>query len=203
MCEQGRVEVCVHPAYEKLLPETTEAVNEVAEPLAGIPGVPDRAVQVYDTGPGYLANARNTMPFYTDSIKDSGWEQSDSYFDFEVALALMQVQGPLEEDAEIGMIEPTARDLERCGKVEEPDMIMSPNPEDFPLEPAAEAQEVVKSWLLKQSGSYNPEFSFYQCSNAEDLVDDFAELEPEKRRTWLEKNFADLRAGKLALRDLP
>lgn len=202
VCEEGRIEVCVHPAYKKLLPETAEAVNEVARPLAGIPGVPSRAVQVSNNGAGYLANTRSTVPFYTDSIKDTGWEQSGLYFDEEIARALVQVQGP-GRGAGMGTVKPTARDLERCGNVEEPDMIMSSTPEDSPLEPAAEAQEVVKSWLLKRVGSYNPDFSLYQCSNAEDLVDDFAELEPKKRQAWLEENFADLRAGKLALRDLP
>lgn len=71
------------------------------------------------------------------------------------------------------------------------------------IEVRLEAQEVVSGWLLKQTGSYNPEFSLHQCSNTDELVKRFVGLEPSKRRAWLEENFADLRAGKLTLKDLP
>lgn len=48
VCEkgEGEIPVCVHPAYEVLLPQTADVVNRVAKPLVGIPGGPVRAEQV-------------------------------------------------------------------------------------------------------------------------------------------------------------
>lgn len=43
--EGGRLPVCVHPAYEKMLPETAAVVRDVAAPLVGVPGGPTSAEQ--------------------------------------------------------------------------------------------------------------------------------------------------------------
>ena len=46
VCDKdGRLPVCVHPAYEKLLPETAAVVRNVAAPLVGVPGGPTSAEQ--------------------------------------------------------------------------------------------------------------------------------------------------------------
>ncbi len=44
-CAEGRISVCVHPAYAKLLPNTAEAIDGLTEPLIGISGAPVRAQQ--------------------------------------------------------------------------------------------------------------------------------------------------------------
>jgi hypothetical protein len=48
VCEKGDggIPVCVHPAYEALLPQAAGVVNHLAAPLAGVPGGPARAEQV-------------------------------------------------------------------------------------------------------------------------------------------------------------
>lgn len=46
VCEQRAINVCVHPAYEVLLPETATTVAEMTKPLAGVAGGPVRATQV-------------------------------------------------------------------------------------------------------------------------------------------------------------
>ena len=42
-----------------------------------------------------------------------------------------------------------------------------------------------------------------ECPNIGKLTERFAKLDPAKRKFWLEKNFAGLRAGKITLKDLP
>jgi hypothetical protein len=43
--ESRRVTVCVHPAYESVLPELSAEANRKLEPLIGLPGVPERLEQ--------------------------------------------------------------------------------------------------------------------------------------------------------------
>jgi hypothetical protein len=45
VCTVNVIEVCVHPAYEGALDETAGIVEAVMKPVAGLPGVPTRAVQ--------------------------------------------------------------------------------------------------------------------------------------------------------------
>ncbi len=49
VCVREEIPVCVHPAYEELLPETATVVGEIAGPLAGVPGAPTRAEQIHST----------------------------------------------------------------------------------------------------------------------------------------------------------
>jgi hypothetical protein len=48
VCAEGRIEVCVHPAYKAVLPDTVAIANAVVQPVLGIPGGPTRVEQ----GPG-------------------------------------------------------------------------------------------------------------------------------------------------------
>ncbi|MFL5758811.1 MAG: hypothetical protein ACJ789_03685 [Thermomicrobiales bacterium] len=45
VCTVNVIEVCVHPAYEGALDETAAIVEAVMKPVAGLPGVPTRAMQ--------------------------------------------------------------------------------------------------------------------------------------------------------------
>jgi hypothetical protein len=45
VCTVNVIEVCVHPAYEGILDETAAIVAAVMKPVAGLPGIPTRAVQ--------------------------------------------------------------------------------------------------------------------------------------------------------------
>lgn len=45
VCRDGRLPVCVHPAYQSQLPEIAALLNRMMEPLIGIPGFPTKAEQ--------------------------------------------------------------------------------------------------------------------------------------------------------------
>lgn len=141
VCREGRIEVCVHPAYERLLPETAKAVNEIADPLVGIRGVPNRALQVSEYAAPGVAGGGNAIALNTIWMEEG---TSNPFFKYEVALGLVQDQAALEGDDGVETMEPTAEDLERCVRAEDREF----------LDPALEAQEVVSGWLLKQTGSY-------------------------------------------------
>ena len=189
VCEEGWITVCVHPAYQGLLPEIAGDINKVAEPLKGVPGVPSRMVQARNIGEPEKRSTENATSFDADSWtwgRDSDGlgsaayalvadEESMTYQDF----------GPNQQRNE--------EDLERCGELQE----------GAYFDPAMEAQAVVVDWLTKEAGGRSMEFPYYQCSNTEKLIKDFADLDPAKRQTWLKKNFANLRVGKTTLKDLP
>ncbi len=184
VCEGGGITVCVHPAYSKLLPETTTAVNRVAEPLVGVIGAPTRAVQIdhYMT-PKDFEKGTATFGYVGDEAK------------FDVAYSLVADEATMEELASTGKEEGfTKEDVRVCGG--------SP-PRRF-FSPSYEAQSVVGDWLLARSGGkLPPRGSTGDCPNAEDLIEGFAALDPAERRAWLDENLADLRAGRVSLDDLP
>ena len=188
VCEEGGITVCVHPAYERLLPQAAEVVNEVGEPLAGIPGAPTRAMQVGSLSPEPSREAESTAFFTVDSIVDGG---GVGWFRSEAAMSLVQGRAAYEGSAP--EVEPTEEDLTRCG----------PGTKEWSVDPALEARAVVANWLLKQLDRREPEFSLEQCPDARKLVERFADLDPAKRRAWLEENLAGLRAGEVTLKDLP
>lgn len=82
VCEDGRVEVCVHPAYERLLPEIFGTINKVARPLEGVPDAPTRAVQAENTTT--YDDERDSAPdvatFDVDTWLwgDGGWEAENA-----------------------------------------------------------------------------------------------------------------------------
>jgi hypothetical protein len=188
VCEEGGITVCVHPAYERLLPQAAEVVNEVGEPLAGIPGAPTRAMQAGSLSPEPGRKAESTAFFTVDSIVDGG---DVGWFRSEAAMSLVQGRAAYEGSAP--EVEPTEEDLKRCG----------PGTKEWSVDPALEARAVVANWLLKQLDRREPGFSLEQCPDAHKLVERFADLDPAKRRAWLEENLAGLRAGEVTLKDLP
>ncbi len=51
-CDQGVPQVCVHPAFQALLPDLGARLREVSAPLAGVPGAPRQFVQAPTVGGG-------------------------------------------------------------------------------------------------------------------------------------------------------
>lgn len=183
VCEGGGITVCVHPAYSKLLPETTTAVNQIAEPLVGVPGAPTRAVQIdHYTTPKDFEKGTANFGYVGDEAK------------FDVAYSLVADEATMEGLASASdRNEYTEEDLRRCGG--------SPHTRYF--EPTYDAQTIVGEWLLKRAGNRLFGGSMSDCPNAGDLREEFAALEPIERRAWLDENLADLRAGRVSLDDLP
>lgn len=87
VCQEERIDICVHPAYEAMLPEVATKANEVATPLAGVPGGPVQATQVPDQ-PSRL-KADGTLEFY---IYDESYLGDQFYV--ELATALVQNTRP-------------------------------------------------------------------------------------------------------------
>lgn len=67
------------------------------------------------------------------------------------------------------------------------------------------AQVAIGRWLLWQAGlpDENVLYSTNGADPAKAAADRFAALDPAQQRAWLEAHFADLRAGKVRLEDLP
>ncbi len=187
LCEDGEITVCIHPAYEKFLPEAAGTVNEVAEPLVGIPGVPTRALQV--NGPETVpddAKARNVVFFGVFDPWGKLYEEDVAY-------------GLVQRDPEMryggypsAQGEFTKEDLRRCGHIRDKEY----------FDPAYAAQIIVGRWLTERAGGRIVEMSG-GCPNSEELVERFAALDAAKREAWLRENFAALRAGGITLEDLP
>ena len=193
VCERGAIEVCVHPAYETALLKTNRVVNDIAEPLVGIPGAPTYAEQRGDAYPSRL-RADGTLLFdirgaFTRSNVNDGFT-FEEYMEAELPFALVaDPSGYIEEDFE------AYNSGESCSK---------------PGGHTGEAQHVVADWLRWQTGIYSSmesetfmDSSRLVCPESEAAVKRFDALAPAERRAWLEKNYADLRAGKLTLKDLP
>lgn len=180
VCEQGRITVCVHPAYATSLPEAARNINELAEPLAGLPGQPTYALQDHDsTYPKRYR--RNSVLFYGDA---SGGEWSE-YGAQNLAYELVAGSG-----SAIGYGYGKALVCESdFGKAE--------------YSPGEETQGIVADWLTMRAGVYSEEMPLAVCQSSEKYVERFTALEPKERQTWLKKNFEDLIAGKLTPEDLP
>lgn len=178
VCEEGRILVCVHPAYETALPETVALVDDLAGPLVGLPGAPEKAEQrgrgaapsrllsdgtlVFDLRGGFIRWNVNMGVGFRD------------YMESDIVYAL--VTGPS------GYGEPDPAQtivagwlLWQTGRYE------SMGSESF--------QDNVNMGLF--------------LPNMEAIIKRFDALEPSERREWFEKNYTDLRAGELTFKDLP
>ena len=192
VCEEGEIPVCVHPAYEVALPQTARVVRDLAGPLVGLPGAATRAEQ-RDAYPSRL-RSDGTLVFdirgaFLRSNVNNGFGFRD-YMESEIAFALVaDPSGYIEEDFE------AYNNDDACSK---------------PGGPPGEAQRVVANWLRLQTGIYSSiksetfrESSRIICPKSEAAVKRFDALEATERRAWLRTHYADLRAGRLTLRDLP
>lgn len=194
VCKEGRITVCLHPAYETALPETARVLEELAAPLLGSPGAPERAEQSGNAYPSRLSSG-GTFLFdirgaFNRSNVDSGFVFED-YMRPDLATAL--VAGPS------GYVEQDTRAYENG------------DPCRGNGEPPGEAQRAVAGWLVFQTGGYGSTDSaaFWEatngglCPQSAVAVERFDALAPSERRAWLRENYPELRAGKLALDDLP
>ncbi len=186
VCEKGRITVCVHPAYAKLLPETTKAVNKVATPLVGVPGAPTRVVQEGSSS-DQPRGGKNVAPFGLESMTNGG----EASFKGDIALDLVMSGSTVNVTS---ASKPTAEDLKRCGggsRSNYYDLIFS-------------TQIVVGAWLSERTDADTPPWMLSTgCPSVDKLTERFAKLDSAKRHAWLKENFAALRDGKLTLKDLP
>ncbi len=199
VCTDGRIAVCVHPAYERALPETAAAIEKVARPLLGLPGAPTRAEQ---REPDLRTNEEPTrllpdglLVFDLNRGAFDRWNTEsgvsvEEFVQSELARALVAEKPVRLED----LFDPKTG-ADSCAR---------------PGELPGEAQSVVAGWLLWQAGEYDSVRSFLIapgpfliCERSESALERFVALGESERQSWLRENYADLRAGSLTAEDLP
>lgn len=185
VCRDAPMPVCVHPAYQPYLDETTAVINRLVAPVVGLPGVPTRAEQGY---PAITGNTDATTLWFDIQPQAQYWEQ----------LLTTSVLYPLTTQ----VVFMPADGNSRSGSVRNP--CPSSNPGS-----CADAQQVIMRWLLRQTGladdryQVGPRFTDPAYDRITPTVERFAALDPAQQQKWLRAHFADLRAGKVRLEDLP
>ncbi len=173
VCMEAPMPVCVHPAYRGWLAETTASLNHLVAPIIGLPGVPLRAEQGYAAVQGKNDLQGRTLWFDLYQQGDVASRQTIPAF------------------AVFGAVRDFHTTMVSCP---------APDGNDCFL-----AQAVIGRWLLRQAGvAYIGTLSSPdQESRVGPAVDRFAALEPSTQRAWLEAHFADLRAGRVTLGEMP
>ena len=174
VCRDAPMPVCVHPAYQPYLDETTAVINRLVAPVLGLPGVPTRAEQGY---PAITGNTDATVLWF------ALYPQSE-YRNLAVTATVRLTRdfgvGPEQASANCPGAHPgscnSARAaigrwlLRQAGLPDEGALISISEGDREPVTPAVER---------------------------------FAALDPAQQREWLRTHLADLRAGKVRLEDLP
>ncbi len=196
VCKDGRITVCVHPAYERAL---SEAAAAIAKPLSGLPGAPTRAEQ---REPDLRTNVEPTRRL------------PDVLLVFDLNRGVFDRWNT---ESGVSLEEFVQPDLARALVAEEPirvEALFDPetgaDPCARPGELPGEAQNVVAGWLVWQAGKYDSARSFLTesgsfliCERSESALERFVALGESERQAWLRENYADLRAGRLKAEDLP
>lgn len=204
VCVDGTITVCVHPAYQRMLPETVDIINRMAQPLAGIPGVPTRAEQrtSADAQPGKSDPPEGAIVFGLEDPAKIGWGYQMLTRD--IARDLVADLHTVDMASFTGMFSNIATtDSDTLG-IEAITLPSGMSP----------AQFVVAEWLLVQvwddvCEEVSP--SNFQCWGWEASVSSegkaarerLTALDPAVRRAWFEEHYTALRAGELTLADLP
>lgn len=204
VCQDGMITVCVHPAYRKMLPETADIINRLAQPLSGIPGVPTRAEQraFLDSMPGKANLPEGTIAFELENPTRFEWGYQTLSRDI--------VRGLVVDPSSPVMVSYYVR-LEQ---IMEGGSNGSSVQEISPPSPMNPAQEVIADWLLERvwddlCQEVSPDV--YQCfgwghtlnPETKAVRDRLNALDPAARHAWFAEHYAALRAGDLTLADLP
>jgi hypothetical protein len=176
VCQQGEiVEVCVHPAYESLLDEISTSADEVFRPLAGLDGVPDRLIDA-DLGPGDLTGTRSTYLSFGDRESIG------------VALGLTL---PLVIDP--GFEQTGVWGASQCVVVD------SLVPDDFEHHCVFGSVTGHPADGTFTNDIHDPDLQARMRAK----IASFRALGPDEQRAWLVTNWDALRAGEVALEEMP
>jgi hypothetical protein len=184
------VEVCLHPAFSRLMDESTAAVKAMVVPVAGLPGVDSVWRQI--------------GPWRTDH---SGIGQIQVGGDIGLIQGLAEELMPVESMGAGGPSRPASQVviltwLATRGATDRPDWLN--HVVGVPTEVALDSPETVDT----AAGIWYPPV-YDEASLAEwdqridDAVSRFEALSPAEQRAWLEANWTELRAGNLTIDDLP
>jgi hypothetical protein len=178
VCQQGAIPVCVHPAFRAYLPDLVAALNPLMRQLAGLPGAPMRVEQ----------SSSSTVPA------------------LEVALSLTEISTLVGASATLTGNPPVLH----LALTEMPSQPELPSSQSLPDEQGAfvgafigpaggslgdPAQAAIEAVLLHNAGSLP--------SPAARAANRFAALAPNLQRAWLATHLRALRAGHIALAQIP
>jgi len=178
VCTSAAIPVCVHPAYRQYLPAVTEALSPVLAEVSGLPGAPARVTQVPSSylEPQGAASITGSPPVLRLPIGDLGLPlpaTDDAIFEQQVRLAAVH--------AFVGA----------GGGLGSP------------------AQQAVQAALLTRAGvplSAQVGLTIFSQTPAAPVraaAERLAALSPAARHAWLAAHLAALRAGHIALEQLP
>ncbi len=175
VCKEAPMPVCVHPAYQGSLAETTASLNRLVAPILGLPGAPIRAEQGYAAVQGKDDLQGGTLWF--DLYQQGASANHPTLPAFAV----------------FGAVREPRSTMANC-----------PASDSTDSSECLLAQAVIGRWLLRQAGvadagTLSPPAQEGRVGPA---VDRFAALDPATQRAWLEAHFADLRAGRVTLGEM-
>ncbi len=204
VCQDGTITVCVHPAYQRMLPETADIINRMAQPLAGLPGVPTRAEQRTSADSEFEKPdwPEGTIGFWLGGAArvESGYQMLSHSIAGDL---VADPRSPSMVSYYARMAQIVAAGPGNSGTKAIPPLVgMNP------------AQEIIADWLLIRIWGDVCEEVYqggFQCwgwggaskPDTKAEWERFTALDPAVRRAWFEEHYAALRAGELTLADLP
>ncbi len=194
VCLERSIPVCVHPAYEAILPESADLADRLVAPLAGIPGGPRRAEQKeVDVRRTFLPDGTFTFSLYVAARTGNiWWAARDMAMGLVVDEAAMAARAIADGDSSWSM---TA-----AQKVVADWLLVQAG---VPLQGqvSLDGQAVPDAQAVMRVRSAVPGWA--SGPEEEAALERFTALGPDVRRAWLEENYTALRAGELPLEALP
>ena len=188
VCETvGSTELCVHKAYESLLPGFVAEFELVFGPLIGTVALPVRVTQV-PFGPDEPENSIQIFWERERDVDQATWEI--------LRIAITGQSENIEAGPGSGSV------VRRVGLMSETQCViwlwLVPDAGPSPCSQGISASPGLSNsrW---ENGSGDPEVK----ARIEAKVDTFSALSPEAQQAWLIANWDHLRAGNLTLEDLP
>ncbi|GBD15668.1 hypothetical protein HRbin26_00560 [bacterium HR26] len=185
VCRGSPVSVCVHPQYLPLLDQAVEEANRLVEPLLGLPGVPMRAEE---GDVGFVGGGSSSL----FEVGNQAWLSVTAFADDLVAAPESRVDGAIVNEAQLAI---------RIWLIER---VRIRHAYTLGCHEGIPAIVTEDSWRPLHEfvpGSSNP--AGMPTPQICQAVERFSRLSPAEQRDWLEAHYADLRAGRLALDDLP
>jgi hypothetical protein len=199
ICSTGSFQVCVHPAYRGYLPQVTVALEDVVAELAGLPGVPARAEEV----------PQSSLPAVVAEDNGNGEVASGVYkFTMNGALALVPDASMFREGFDQDVVHAVI-----VGSATKTVPLRGGSKASQPS-PGTVAQQAIVDGLLTvlgaapypvggpQDGPGATQFR-QQQNEVKQAAAKFVALPAATRHAWLVTNLAALRAGRIAVAQVP
>lgn len=191
VCRDGRVTVCMHPAYEAVLDDVAVLVETLAEPFAGLPGSPTRVEQSLSNENGEAVPDGVLRRHFYNLILNGDYGRA---LDAGSVVCALICEG--ECQFSVSMACEFSGEMRNCGL-----SAFYSNP----------AQAAIGTWALRQADievEMLETGSFHEADNPEshpvlEASERFGVLDEDVRRAWLREHIIELRAGELTLADLP